>query len=164
MRAFQAWCGAVAIGVSALAASSAYPTPAAQASSSGHTVSAQRPPGRATPLHGYLSTAMPVAAVSATDGLPVVLVDGRSYRLTVHLGVAAGQPPTEARVLLIGADHSVCVTARLPSGAISALHCTFVPAEVGRSSLQVRVLVEASHGGQVAATFDHVVVRTTSPE
>ena len=163
MRAFQAWCGAVVIGVSALAASSAYPSPA-HASSPRHTMPAQRPPGRTTPLHGNLSTAMPAAAISATDGLPVVLVDGRSYRLTVHVGVAAGQPTTEAHVLLIGADRSVCVTEWLPSGAISALHCTFVPAVVGRSGLQVRVLVEAAHGGEVVAMFDHVVVRTASLE
>jgi hypothetical protein len=164
VRAFQAWCGAVAIGVSALAVSSTYLSPAAEASSRGHAVSAQRPPGRTTPLYKDLSTAMPAAAISATDGLPVVLVDGRSYRLTVHAGVAAGQPTTEAHMLIIGADRSVSVTEWLPSGAISPLQCTFVPAEVGRSGLQVRVLVEAAHGGEVVATFDHVVVRTASPE
>jgi hypothetical protein len=67
-------------------------------------------------------------------------------------------------MLIIGADRSVSVTEWLPSGAISALQCTSVPAEVGRSGLQVRVLVEAAHGGEVVATFDHVVVRTASPE
>lgn len=165
MRAFELWRGAVAMGLSALAVSSAYVSPATQASSAWHPASAQRPPVGATTINGSLGAAMPAAAISATDGLPAVLVSGRSYGLTVHVGVAAGQPTTEAHVLLAGADRSVCVTKRLlRSGAISTLHCTFLTVGTGPSGVQVRVLVEAAHGGRVVATFHHVVVRTASPE
>jgi hypothetical protein len=170
VRPIHGWLGAAAVGVSVLAASSAYVTPAAQASSAGHAVLAQRAQGKAKPpaktatLPGNTDAAMPAAAISSTDGLPAVLVNGHSYRLTVHVGVAAGQPTTDAELLVSGGAHPVCLTQRLRSGAISTLHCTFVAVAVGRTDLQIKVLVGAARGGQLVATFCHVVVRTTSPE
>lgn len=168
MRAIDAWCGALAIGATALAAPSAYPTPVAGAASSEHaaaqTVSAQDSPVRLLLPRGIVTTAMPAAAISRTDGLPAVLVDGRSYRLTVHVGVAGGQPATPARVLLVGADRAVCVTDRLPAGAVSTLRCTFVPTHLGERGLRIEVLVGSAQSSQVVAPFDHCVVRTTSPE
>ena len=164
MRAIQAWSGVVAIGASVLAVSSEYPTPVAQASSPAHTVSAQPPPETALTIYGNLGATMPAASISATDGLPDSLLAGRYYRVTVHVGVAGGQPPTKAELFIVGADHSACVTESVPSGAISALHCTFMPAAVGRTGLQVKVLVGTSRDRQIVATFDHVVVRTASPE
>jgi hypothetical protein len=164
VRVSQAWYCAVAIGVAVLAASSAYPTAAAEASPLAHAVPAQRLPAKTITLHGNLAASMPAAAISPADGLPATLLDGRSYRLTVHVGVAGGEPTTDAEVLLSGADRSVCLTERLPSGAISALHCTFVTDAMGRLGLVVKVLVRVADGGQVVATFDHLVVKTVSPE
>jgi hypothetical protein len=172
VRAVHAWIGAAAMGASVLAASSAYLTTVAEASPAGPAFIAQRPPGKPPPrLNGNIDAGMPAAAISATDGLPPVLVNGRSYRLTVHVGVAAGQPNTDAELLINGVVNSVCLTQPVPSGAISTLHCSFVAsaasvasAAVGRTGLQIKVLVGAAHGGQVVATFDHVVVRTASPE
>ena len=79
-------------------------------------------------------------AVGVSDSSGV-LVNGRSYRLTVHVGVAGGQPPTPARVLLVGADRAVCVTDRLPAGAVSTLRCTVAPTELGERGLRIQVLV-----------------------
>lgn len=180
MRAIHAWLGATTMGASVLVASSAYMTSGAQASPAASAAIALRAPGK-LPLPGRtasdpgnIGAEMPAAAISATDGLPTVLVNGRSYRLTVYVGVAAGQPKTYAQILVNGRVRSVCLTQQAPSGAISTLHCSFVAREslasaanaataAGRTGLRIEMLVGAAHSSQVLATFDHVVVRTASP-
>ena len=162
MRAIHAWCGAIAIGASVLAASSAYAGTPAQASSPRHAVPSQHPQRKTPPPVVNLRAAMPPGAISPTDGLPTVLVDGRSYRLTVHVGIAGGQPTTDAEVLLIGAGSSVCLSQRLPPGVISTLRCTFVAGAAGELGLQVKVLVGAAHSTQILATFYHPVVSMAS--
>jgi hypothetical protein len=162
MRRMQAWSGAAALGVAVLAVPSSYSTPTALASSSAHGVAAQVTPKAKTASLGNVRAGMPAAAISSTDGLPAALVANRSYRLTVYLGVAGGQPTTDAAVFLAGADRSACATAHLPSGAITALHCTFVPVDVGRLGLRVKVVVGAGPARQLVANFVHPVTGAAS--
>lgn len=102
---------------------------------------------------------VPPALVSSSDGLPSTLSAGSTYQIALPVWLAAGQPQTDARLDIVGAQVSRCGRMRLVAGAVTTLRCRVVPSTSAvASGLTIRVVIDVHQTGvPVTATFTHHV-------
>jgi hypothetical protein len=106
---------------------------------------------------GNVEVLVPPAVIASSDGLARTLTIGTTNHLDVPVWVAAGQPQTNARIDLVGAQVTRCGRTRLMPGTITTLRCRVVPiAAATATDLVVTVVVDVA-ATPVGATFHHDV-------
>jgi hypothetical protein len=110
---------------------------------------------------GNVEVLVPPAVIASSDGLVRALTIGTTYHLDVPVWLAAGQPQTNARIDLVGAQVTRCGRTRLMPGTITTLRCRVVPvAGATATGLIVTGVVDVA-AAPVSATF-HYDVRAHS--
>lgn len=154
-----------ATGVAVLVATMGMTSPTALASSTltrPGTAESAAASARTSQQHGNVELLVPPAVISSSDGLGT-LITGATYHLVVPVWLAAGQPQTNARIDLVGAQVTRCGRTRLMAGAITRLQCRVVPIASGQpNGLVVTVVVDVHEAPSVVATFTHRVQAYTT--